>query len=290
MAMKLRLILVCLAAAAFVACSPNGGQIYSIIENEKQAVDSTLPSPKTQTVANVVSTGSGGPYYVAMGAIFRGVAKSDGTIDWTGGTGGSAVAVGAPAAGASCNAMAYYGGHLWGGFVTAGTVLGLYESTTVSGAETFAGAQAVTDPSVQGLQIALIQVANGNLFVVTATVSGTDYVYNLVFYNGTTWFPVTSLTGVSAPITGVGWDGTQYWAVSSGTLQGTQTVAPVIYTGTAASPPAFTAYGAPGSYTIATTDIIHGLFASQTPLGIVILCTKNEGVYYLYGGTWYHLT
>ncbi len=211
-------------------------------------------------------------------------------IDWTGGNGTTAVAIGAPAPGASCNALAYLpsSGHLWGAFITAGDVLGLYESTTVSGAETFAGQPAITDPAVHGLQVTLIQVANGNLFVVTATVpvSGTDYVYNLE--SSTTGplgprFPRSQIW----PRPSRAWDGTAPSIGPSARAPGPQrprrssTPVPTLLRQCSRD------YGALGSYTIATTDVIHGLFASPS---IVIICTKNEGVNYLYAGTWYRLT
>jgi hypothetical protein len=269
--MKARTILIVASVALLWTCTQDGGTIYKTIESEKKVTDSTLP--KTLTVHDMLTTGVGNPYFVAAGAIYNGttpVLKPDGTtaIGWPT-TDKTAVAVDAPVAGALCNALAYDGTELWGGFFTPSTNLGLYRSTSRS----FTGAAAVPDAAVKGKQVTMLHFVNGKLFVAAATVPvpGGPYVYELDYWNGTTWSQL--IPGLAKPITGVAWDGSTYLVVAGSAL----------YTGTSADPPVFGAGTSTlGSLTVDASNELRGVFAQP---GRVIISSKL-GLYVRDAGTW----
>jgi hypothetical protein len=250
-------------AAALLSCTANGGSIYATIETERKVIDSTLP--KTLTIQDVVKTGAAAPYFVAGGAIYNGkLPDANNVIGWPT-VGQTAVPIELPGSGALCTALALFNGELWAGFFTSGSVLGLFYSTGRSFAG--AGAVQVPDPVVAGKQVTLLEAANGNLFVVAATVSPGAYVYELDYYSGATFTWTQLVSGFPRPITGVAWDGTSYLMVSGVKL----------YTAPLADPPVFDAgISTLGSLTVDAADDLRGVFADGT---WVLIPTKSGGVY-----------
>jgi hypothetical protein len=269
--MKARTILIMASVALLWSCTQDGGTIYKTIESEKKVTDSTLP--KTLTVHEMLTTGIGNPYFVAAGAIYNGtVLDAAGKIGWPT-TDKTAVAVDAPVSGALCNALAYDGAELWGGFFTPGANLGLYRSTSRS----FLSVAAVQDIAIKDKQVTMLQFVNGKLFVGAATVpvGGTAYVYELDYYNGTTWSPAPLISGLAKPINGVAWDGSSYLMVAGSAL----------YTGTSADPPVFDAgTSALSSLTVSASDELRGVFAQTAPSRVII--ASKLGLYVRDAGTW----
>jgi hypothetical protein len=272
--MNARFWLILASVALLWSCTQDGGLIYKTIESEKKVTDSTLP--KTLTVHEVLKSAETAPYFVASGAIYNGtvpILKPDGTttIGWPT-VDVAAVAIGAPVAGALCNALAFDpgpGGELWAGFFMPSANLGLYRSTSRSFAT--GAAVKIADPIVADKQISMLQFANGKLFVAAATAVGIAYVYELDYYNGTTWSQLKS--GLAKPINGVAWDGTDYLMVSGSTM----------YTGTSADPPVFDAGTSTLGTPVSSTDELRSVFAQ--PPGRVIIATKL-GLYVRDAGTW----
>src|SRR5690349_21514698 len=99
------------------SCTPDGGTIYATIETETKTVDNSLPN--TLTIGDMVTTAAN-TYYVAAGRLYKGT-LAGGTITWS-----------HPATTPTdslATTLAYDGtAALWGGFITAGSVLGLYST------------------------------------------------------------------------------------------------------------------------------------------------------------------
>ena len=254
--------LVLLAVAALSTCTD---AIYSIIENEKKVVTSTLPL--TVSIFDIAASGAGGPYYVAAGGVFQGTFNAGATIDWY----PSDTSRPLNPSGLACNSMVYFPGPntLWGGFITQSGNVPLYQSTA---GLTFAGQSPVNDAAINGKQTILLQVANGHLYMVSTP----DNVNYELDYSatGATWAGSPFLSNLPKPITGVVWDGVNYWATSGNSL--------------------YMSSPGPTSFVLATSpvpsgDLINGIFAETTG-GYVFLATKSNGIYYsIRGASWNHI-
>ena len=112
-----------------------------------------------------------------------------------------------------CNALAWDGINLWGGFFSSdGSTFGLYSMIPSVGTWT----QVTSGPTV-GKQITYLNAIGSILFVVAATDSSGTFTYELDALQST-WFP-NLLSGLSRPITGVAATTTPtYYATSGNTL------------------------------------------------------------------------
>ena len=206
------------AALVLASCTANGGAIYATIENAKKTITSTLA--KTLTIQDLVAQAAGGPYDIAAGAIFEGAitgspSTSGDIIQWKADASGNLIPIASPVSGQICSSLVLFGGKLWGAFFNPNAqTFGLYTSSTAP--FSFAGQAPNNDPQIAGKQIMLIQVANGTLFVVAGAVTGSPYVFELDYFNGTNWVPL--LTNLPYMINGVAWDGTNYWAAGGTTV------------------------------------------------------------------------
>jgi len=261
--------------ALFFSCTAQGGSIYAIIETAQKTYVSTLD--QTLTVIDLVNLGSATyplPYFVAAGAIYNGTPpNANNVIGWPN-YGANPIRVSPPVSGALCTALTYFAPAtaLYGAFFTSnGSTMGLYKSPPTS--PNFS--TAVADSHVAGKQITLLQVANNNLFAVVATPStGTSgFTYELDSSTDGITFTPTSLTGLTTPITGVGYLGTTYYVTAGSNL----------YTGTGLAPIALSATGIAG-WTLASGEVLNGVTVDN---GYVFIPSSNGAVYFSNNGsTW----
>jgi len=204
-----RLLIAALGAAAFASCTQNGSLIYVNIQKVTKTNTSTT-IPLTITVTGLVNVGianSAAPYYVAAGKIYNGSAPSNGSTNW------SAISV-PQTSGVDmlCNALAWDGTNLWGGFFSSnGSTYGLYKMIPSVGTWS-----QVTDTLHPNMQITSLSYSNGYLFVVVSWMSNGNPAFQLDAYNGT--WTSTSLVSYNKPITGVAFVGTTYYASCGNTL------------------------------------------------------------------------
>jgi hypothetical protein len=250
------------AAVALWSCTLDG-TIYATIETEVKTFDNSLPN--TVTVGDVVALAAGGPYYVAVGALYRGILTT--SMEWTSMTttpseGGVSALV---------NALAYDGTNVWGGFVTAGGVLGLYSSPDPSATPFTAESSTV----VSGKQVVTLSAVGGNLFAVCSTLSGGSWLYELDHHSGSTW-TANLLSGLSDPIVGVAGDGSGNFFTAAGLN---------VYAA-AGSPTATYAV----SMTLPAGDSARGIFG-DTANHRVFVTSKAGGLYYTTnaGTSWTHI-
>jgi hypothetical protein len=271
--MKIRhvvsLVLAVFALAALAACSD---AIYSKIETATQTPTNTLPH--TISVFDIAVTAAApATYYVAAGTIFQWTLRADGTYSWQPNAADSSVSW--KPAGLLCNAMTFYNGaYLVGGFIAQDGTPSLYKSSappySFSTGTTLATASA-------GEQVTMLAATGTNLFVGGATMSGSNYVYQLE-YSATGAPPWTVLLSSQSnpfivyPFVGVAWDGTNYWTASGPLLFQSPTV-----------PTSFT------SNTSQSWGTINGVYATVS--GAVFVATKSNGIFYSTnsGGTWSHI-
>ena len=252
------------ALGVMVSCSD---AIYSIIENEKKIITSTLPL--TVSIFDIANSAPGGPYYVAAGGVFRGTFNPDGTIGWYPSDTSRPLN---PSGSPICNAMVYYvpTGTLWGGFVNSSGSPALYQSTA---GLTFDGQSPIINAAIAGKQAIVLQVANGHIFMVS-TKDTLTYELDENANGGVVW---TVQKTISTPIAGIGWDGTHYWMAAGS----------VVYSD-AADPPAFASAGTStlGGITIGST--INGVFVDPVNPGRIFFSTKSDGIVYSIdgGATW----
>jgi hypothetical protein len=269
--MKARhLVLPALVLAALAALSSCTDAIYSIIENERKVVTSTLGL--TISVFGIATSAAGGPYFVAAGALFRGTFNASQTIDWYPSDTSRPLN---PSGFPICNALVYYGptATLWGGFVSTAGSAALYQSTA---GLSFAGQSPVNDPAINGKQATLLQVANGHIFM-GSTADTLTYELDVNMTGASPWTVQKTIppSPNPTPITGIGFDGTRYWMASSN----------LVYSD-ASDPPTFAAAGTStlGGLTVGST--INGVYADPNNAGRVFFATKSNGIYYtLDGGT-----
>jgi hypothetical protein len=268
--MKSRHALALLAAVLLLAaCTPNGGIIYYVLENEAIQPDTGLgTSGKLLTVQNIVSFN--GYFYVAAGKIWSSpVNTSPKSLVWTGVT--------APATGALCTAMATFNPGtptLFAGFIGAtGAGIGLYQSTDAAGG--FGSPTLVPGvPAAEQVERLIVPPSNDRVLIITAipAVSETaaTFTYNLYSWDGTT---LTSLiSGSSTLLNDATFDGTNYYAVGGTT----------VFKGTAAP------LGSATTPTLATAgDVLQAI--TYVPTGTKLLVgTKLNGIFTSSdgGGSW----
>ena len=201
------------AALLLASCTPDGGTIYATVESETRTTDNSLPN--TLTVSALASPGVSGTWYVAAGTLYKGV-LSAGSVTWL--PNPSAPTRSYNPADSLANALAYYNGRLWGGFITAGTNLGLYSSAVSAPGYDASAFTADTDANVLGKEVTMLRVANNHLFMAGATLSGSPLAYHYELdYNasGAGWSP-PALSGLASPIVGVAWDGGSTYYIASG--------------------------------------------------------------------------
>ncbi len=252
-------------AAALIAvllgsCTPDGGSIYFILENERAQPLSTLGS--TITVFDVARLGS--TYFAAANTIFQGAI--DGTsVTWV--SSGASNPLGTlPAVDARCNALAAFGGNLWGGFRTDSGNLGLY---TAAGSDFTAagGGVQVIAAGLQDQEIIRLKVSSdgSRLLIISADMSASPFKYCLTAYNGAYTQLITPADAVTSMIRDADYNpagaGT-YYAVSGNDL----------YSG--AGP--LTPTNVLGGFTIGETEKLQGI---HTDGANIIISSKSSGIY-----------
>jgi hypothetical protein len=267
--------------AGLFSCSADGGNIYWTIQNEIKTTDNTLPSPKTWSVYDVTAVGSGGPYYLAAGGIYQGTLDRTAlTVTWKPNATDATWYYNPP--GEQCNALVLYSlptPAMWGGFITtSGTIVLLKSDSSFS----FAASVPVSDPAIAGKDICLLQVANNVLFAVSQ--NKVSFTYDLDYTtDGVTWYASAGLQGFSSPVTGIAYDGAQYWAT---TAVGTQNM-PTVFKSSPGNPASFAS--ATPQPAFASDDYIRGITAGAgLRAGWLFLPTKKGGIYYSTnsGTTW----
>jgi hypothetical protein len=256
-----RVIPAVILAALLVSCTPNGGSIFYILENETEQPQSNLGN--LLSIFDVAKIGN--DFYAAAGSIFKGVGDGTGNVQWV-----PIDKKSPPQSGALCNALVSFQSNLYGGFFTPGSNLGLYQA---SGDDFPTTPTPLVDPgaSPRAQIIKLIVASSGpTLLVITATpISGagpSDPPFYYTLYSSTDGTAYTTLLGGSGwktPINDATYDGANYYAVS-----GSQ-----VYRG-AASPLS--------SMNINTGDVLQGVFLNS---GVVYVSSKASGIYY-YNGAW----
>ena len=240
-----RLLIASIGAAAFASCTANGNLIYLNIQKTTKTTTGTIPVDIT--VSEMLAAGAGGtpPYYVAAGKIYEGTVLSQGNTNWG--------AISVPSANGQdmlCNALGFDGTNLWGGFFSQdGSSVGLFHATPGG---TFVPAAGFPGAGKQITYVAAFPIT-GTVFAVAATMSTSgSFTYQLFFNNGTSWSPLPATLGgvstVSQPITGIGFDGTNYYATSGN----------VLYWGTTGT--TFNVLFASGN----SNDIFRGVFIDPT--------------------------
>jgi hypothetical protein len=256
-----------------VSCSEGGGSIYATIEVEKKIADSSLSN--ILTINDIVKTAAN-EYYIAAGGIFHGTLDTaTDAITWN--PNSNVAERPYNVADGLCNALAWYGGTLYGGFITTSSNLGLHKaSLQTDETYSFIDSSAMTDPVVEGRQVTLLRPLNGHLFAVLAAVpsGGDSYAYDVDYLSSAVSSWSARKTGIEDKVIDVVWDGVNYWmATSSAVFKD------------AADPPLFAASEAKlGTYTVTG---INGIFADVVK-GRIFIATKSGGVYYSLnrGSTW----
>jgi hypothetical protein len=246
-----------LALAALSACSD---AIYATIETEKKVATNTLPL--TLWIQDLAVTPATNTYYVAAGGVFQGVLSGlGGTVSWSPNISDTSRPWNPP--GLVCNAMALFGGVLYGGFISTSGSPSLYKS---DGTFSFAPGHGtlITHPTINGKQATLLRAANTNIFMGSTP----DIVnYELDYSSDGNLWTQSSLIGLPRPIVGVGFASGAYWAASGSTVY------------TSATLPTFSSATPSGI----GTDTINGLFADSAN-GLVFVTTKTSGVFFTNNG------
>jgi hypothetical protein len=244
--------------------------IFAIIETEKKVVTSTLPlTISIYGVVTSVPAVPGGPYYVAAGAVYRGTLNPDGTMTWLPDNNSRPLN---PSGNPMCIAMAFYAGELWGSFITSGGTL--FKSSALS----FAGQSPINDPAINGKQTGPLQVAGPVLtprLFASSTVDTSTYELDMSL-TGANWTGSPVLSGLSKPIAGVSYDGTNYWTASGTSIY------------KSLDPPSLGSFAAPAVNPVPSDDLVNGVFSST---GLTFLATKKNGIYWTStaGLSWNHI-
>lgn len=92
----------------------------------------------------------------------------------------------------------------------------IYKSTNAGNAgAVWTGLNAAADLDPDTYSVQWLRCANGTLFV--AVRKKTDSSYSLFYYNGTNFASAgTAVASLSSPLLDVAWDGSEYWAISTG--------------------------------------------------------------------------
>lgn len=259
------LCLFCAVCVALSSCTANGGAIYATIETEKLVTTNTLPL--TLTIEDIVKTAPN-DYYVAAGGIFYGDTSTN-PVTWNPNVNSPTTDRPYNPTDGLCNALAYYGSTLWGGFFTTSSNLGLYQSDATLSFATGHGT-AVADPVVAGpppKQVVLLQPLNSHLFMVSASLpaGSASYTYEVDYSaNGSTWEILKS--GITDAVNGLAWDGANYWMTTGSAVYEDASDPPSFASGTSTL----------GSYTVSG---IKGIY-SDTANGRVFIATTAGGIYY----------
>jgi hypothetical protein len=193
-------------AAALLALAGCPASIYYTLENEVKTTDNTLSNDLW--IHSVAKLGTA--YYAAAGKVFK--TSSTSPVTW------DSANLLTPPVGGLCNTMVAFGGNLYGGFITQGGSLGLYEAT---GPSPTAFATAVA--AFAGRQISCLGVVRGgaDIAVVTADWDPTNLVYKYNLYvNALVDTSGHLMTDCADKITGLAYTSASgsYWAVAGSTL------------------------------------------------------------------------
>jgi hypothetical protein len=254
--------LLTVALSALTACSD---AIFATIETEKKVATNTLS--QTLSIFDLATIVPGSTYYVAAGGVFQGNLNA-GTMSWN------------PAdtsrpwnpPGLLCNAMVYYAGTLWGGFVSSTGSAALYQSSAGPN-YSFANSTPVNDSAINGKQAIRLLVANDHLFM-SSTPDTTTYGLDYQATGAVPWIAGV-ISGLPKAITGVAWDGSKYWAASQSTVY------------VSSDPPTISSFTLAVQNPVPSTDQVNGVFADRVK-GRVFLATKLNGIYWSPDGgtTW----
>jgi|SRR5271157_2312849 len=265
-----------LALAALTSCTD---AIFATVEKATKTATNTLSlTLNIYDIAVIPPVPPGGVYSVAAGGVFNGILSGSypGTVAWTPNINDNSRPNNPP--GTACNALAYFSGTLYGGFVTSSGSTSFYQSSDGSNSFGPGHGTLITNPVVAGKQVTLLRAAGANLFVGMATPTSGGFLFELDYFDGALWH-TTNLTGLPYPITGVGFDGTNYWAVSS----------PLALPSTSISTPAVV-YSTliPSTFSALTpspsgSDQVSGLFANSS--GYVFLATRQSGIIWTSNGS-----
>jgi len=259
------------ALAALTSCSD---AIFATIETERKTATNSLSL--TLSIFDI-AVPVPGTYCVAAGGVFQGIYTLANGVAWTPNINDNSRPYNP--SGAVCNAMSLFGGVLYGGFVTSSGSPSLYQS---DGTYSFGSGRGtlITSTAAPGEQVTLLRsagpVVTPYLFMGGAT-GTTGLTFELDYSsNGTAW-AATNLTGLPYPISGVGWDGTNYWAASQAN----------VYT----SPIPTANFVAAPTNPVPSNDTVKGVFADSAN-GRVFLATKLNGIWWSQnsGATWNHIS
>ncbi len=196
-------------AAALLALAGCPASIYYTLENEVKTTDNSLSNDLwIHGVAKL-----GGAYYTAAGKVYK--TTSIAPVRWD-----SAAILTPPQVGALCTSMVAFGTNLYGGFITQGGYLGLYQA---AGPAPAAFATTPVHAAFTDRQISHLAVVNGGteIAVVTADWDAANgvYVYNL-YVNAAPDGTGQKISDLADKITGVAWTATSgaYWAVAGSKL------------------------------------------------------------------------
>ena len=255
-------------AAAVIAvflgsCTPDGGSIYFILENEVEQPPSTLGS--NITVFDVARLGD--TYYAAANTIFQG-AISGTNVTWIS-DGESNPLRTLPRSDARCNALAAFGVNLFGGFRTDSENIGLWMAAG-SDFTTAGGGIEVTAAELQNQEIIRLKVSSDGtrLLIISASPTGvaaTPFNYCLTAYNGGYTQLITAADGITKMIRDADYNpaglGT-YYAVSGNNM----------YSGAGPLVP----NNVLGGYTIGEANTLQGIQSDGTN---IIVSSKSGGIY-----------
>ncbi|OHD70792.1 MAG: hypothetical protein A2177_02085 [Spirochaetes bacterium RBG_13_68_11] len=220
--MKLRVVNLLLAAGiAILFTSCKEGNVYYTLENEVKVEDLSLPNDITLFDVTKIGTS----YYAAAGKIWT---VADTAAEWD-----INATITPPVSGGICTALVAspFGATLYGGFINGAGNLGLYESTA---APSFSGLSAVSDPIINGAQIALLKTINDGvndwLVAVTARhLPGENFTFGIAAFNNLAWGTFDTSVRVSPedqkPFNDIIWS-TNFsrWYATSGTKLYTKAV------------------------------------------------------------------
>jgi hypothetical protein len=261
-------VLAALAGLSLAALGACHDAIFATIEKEQKVATNTLS--QTLSIYGIAATTTADQYYVAAGGVFQGNLSPavQGTINWTPNSNDSSRPFNP--SGMLCNALAFFGGNLYGGFFDSSGTPGFYNSTEPP------TSWSPILPVHAGEQVTILQATPTLLFKASATPSGSSWTYELDYSSdGTTWAPCTNLTGQTSGIVGVGYDNADFiWAATT----------TAVYKSSAAFGTTFNPLlTAPG----VGSDPIRGLFVDST-YGVVFVTTKTRGIFFTKDGgtTW----
>jgi hypothetical protein len=260
-----------MAQFALISCSD---AIFATIETERKTATNSLSL--TLSIFDI-AVPVPGTYCVAAGGVFQGIYSLANGVAWTPNINDNSRPYNP--SGAVCNAMSLFGGVLYGGFVTSSGSPSLYQS---DGTYSFGNGRGtlITSTAAPGEQVTLLRSA-GPVVTPYLFMGGTTGTTGLTFEldyssNGTVW-TATNLTGLPYPISGVGWDGTNYWAASQANVY------------TSLNPASN--FVPPPINPVPSNDQVNGVFADSAN-GRVFLATKLNGIYWLQepGTSWNHIS